>query len=208
MRKLFRKWDAFRLVGERSRRTAAERETLDKAGADAAFRMGQRELYETVLRPAGFLRWKGGAFARRSPEDWLEVIELQKERHGSKTFTVNCMAVLLFLPGAEPDMTFAERLGVLAVGRDVWWDFAPAAAEGSFRNVGEALRRFGLPWFERLRGDGARKALLREGDRPWAKAWLAALDARGKDILAERETIRENCRRLRLPKSLLRENEK
>ena len=208
MRKLFRKGDAFRLVGERSRRTEAERETLDKAGADAAFRAGQRRLYEDVLRPAGFLRWKGGAFARRSPEDWLAVIELQKERHGSKTFTVNCMAVLLFLPGAEPDMTFAERLGVLAVGRDVWWDFAPAAAEGSFRNVGEALRRFGLPWFERLRGDGARKALLREGDRPWAKAWLAALDARGRDIPAERETVRENCRRLKLPKGLLREDEK
>ena len=208
MGKLFGKQDTFRLEGECSHRTETELAALDRAGADAAFRAGQRGLYEEVLRPAGFLRWKGGAFVRRSPEDWLEVIELQKERHGSKTFTVNCMAVLLFLPGAEPDMTFAERLGVLAVGRDVWWDFAPAAAEGSFRNVGEALRRFGLPWFERLRGDGARKALLREGDRPWAKAWLAALDARGRDIPAERETVRENCRRLKLPKGLLREDEK
>ena len=208
MGKLFRKQDTFRLAGECSHRTEAELAALDRAGADAAFRAGQRGLYEEVLHPAGFLRWKGGAFVRRSPEDWLEVIELQKERHGSKTFTVNCMAVLLFLPGAEPDMTFAERLGVLAVGRDVWWDFAPAAAEGSFRNVGEALRRFGLPWFERLRGDGARKALLREGDRPWAKAWLAALDARGRDIPAERETVRENCLRLKLPKGLLREDEK
>ena len=208
MRKLFRKGDAFRLVGERSRRTEAERETLDKAGADAAFRKGQRELYETVLRPEGFLRWRGGAFARRSPEDWLEVIELQKERHGSKTFTVNCMAVLLFLPGAEPDMTFAERLGVLAAGRDVWWDFAPAAAEESFRNVGDAIRRFALPWFEGLRGDGFRRALLPERGRLWAERWLAALDARGRDIPAERETVRENCRRLKLPKGLLREDEK
>ena len=80
MRKLFRKGDAFRLVGERSRRTEAERETLDKAGADAAFRKGQRELYETVLRPEGFLRWRGAAFVRRSPEDWLEVIELGRLR--------------------------------------------------------------------------------------------------------------------------------
>lgn len=208
MRKLFRKGDAFRLVGERSRRTEAERETLDKAGADAAFRKGQRELYETVLRPEGFLRWRGAAFVRRSSEDWLEVIELQKERHGSKTFTVNCMAVLLFLPGAEPDMTFAERLGVLAVGRDVWWDFAPAAAEGSFRNVGEAIRRFALPWFEGLRGDGFRRALLPERGRLWAERWLAALDARGRDIPAERETVRENCRCLKLPKGLLREDEK
>ena len=105
-------------------------------------------------------------------------------------------------------MTFAERLGVLAVGRDVWWDFAPAAAEGSFRNVGEAIRRFALPWFEGLRGDGFRRALLPERGRLWAERWLAALDARGRDIPAERETVRENCRRLRLPKSLLRENEK
>ena len=208
MGKLFRKQDTFRLAGECSHRTEAELAALDRAGADAAFRAGQRRLYEDVLRPAGFLRWKGGAFARRSPEDWLEVIELQKERHGSKTFTVNCMAVLLFLPGAEPDMSFAERLGILAVGRDVWWDFAPDAAEGSFRNVGEAIRRFGLPWFQSQRGGGYRETLQREGDRPWAKRWLAAMDARGKDILAERETIRENCRRLRLPKSLLRENEK
>ena len=200
MRKLFRKWDAFRLVGERSRRTAAERETLDKAGADAAFRMGQRELYETVLRSEGFLRWRGAAFVRRSPEDWLEVIELQKERSGARMFTVNCIVA--------PDMSFAERLGILAVGWDVWWDFAPDAAEGSFRNVGEAIRRFGLPWFQSQRGGGYRETLQREGDRPWAKRWLAAMDARGKDILAERETIRENCRRLRLPKSLLRENEK
>ena len=208
MGKLFRKQDTFRLAGECSHRTEAELAALDRAGADAAFRAGQRRLYEDVLRPAGFLRWKGGAFARRSPEDWLEVIELQKERHGSKTFTVNCMAVLLFLPGAEPDMTFAERLGVLAVGRDVWWDFAPAAAEGSFRNVGEAIRRFALPWFEGLRGDGLRRALLPERGRLWAERWLAALDARGRDIPAERETVRENCRRLKLPKGLLREDEK
>ena len=160
------------------------------------------------MRPEGFLRWKGAAFVRRGPEDWLEVIELQKERYGTRTFTVNCMAAPLFLPGAEPDMTFGERLGVLAVGRDVWWDFAAGAAEGSFRNVGETLRGFGLPWFESRRGDGARKALLREEDRPWAKAWLAALGARGTDIQAERETIRENCQRLRLPKSLVKETER
>ena len=111
------------------------------------------------------------------------------------------MAAPLFLPGAGPDVTFGERLGILAVGRDVWWDFAPGAAEGSFRNVGEALRRFGLLWFESRRRDGARKTLLREEDRPWAKAWLAALGTRGTDIQAERETIRERtakgsgCRR-------------
>ena len=75
-------------------------------------------------------------------------------------------------------------------------------------NASEALRRFGLPWFESRRGDGYRKALLREGDLPWAKAWLAALGARGTDIQAERETIRENCERLRLPKSLLKETER
>ena len=118
------------------------------------------------------------------------------------------MAAPLFLPGAEPEVTFGERLGILAVGRDVWWDFAPGAAEGSFRNVGEAPRRFGLPWFESRRGDGARKALLREEDRPWAKAWLAALGTRGTDIQAERETIRENCQRLRLPKRLVKETER
>ena len=202
------KQDTFRLEGECSHRTEAELAALDREAADAAFQVGQKALYEEVLRPEGFLRWKGAAFVRRSPEDWLEVIWLQKERYGSRTFTVNCMAVLLFLPGAEPDMTVGERLGVLAAGRDVWWDFAADAAEGSFRNVGEALRRFGLPWFERLRGDGARKALLREGDRPWAKAWLAALDARGSDPAAERESIRENSQRLRLPKSLWTETER
>ena len=39
-------------------------------------------------------------------------------------------------------------------------------------------------------------------------ARLAALDARGRDIPAERETVRENCRCLKLPKGLLREDEK
>ena len=208
MGKLFRRRDAFHLEGECQQRTEAELAALDRKAADAAFRAGQKALYEAVLRPEGFLRWKGAAFVRRGPEDWLEGIERWKERYGTQTFTVNCMAAPLFLPGAEPDMTFGERLGVLAVGRDVWWDFAAGAAEGSFRNVGEALRRFGLPWFESRRGDGYRKALLREGDLPWAKAWLAALSARGTDIQAERETIRENCERLRLPKSLLKETER
>ena len=41
-----------------------------------------------------------------------------------------------------------------------------------------------------------------------AERWLAALDARGRDIPAERETVRENCRCLKLPKGLLREDEK
>ena len=150
MRKLFRKGDAFRLVGERSRRTEAERETLDKAGADAAFRKGQRELYETVLRPEGFLRWRGAAFVRRSPEDWLEVIELQKERYGARTFTVNCIVAPIFLPGAEPDMSFAERLGILAVGRDVWWDFAPDAA--AFQHEAEKRIRE-LHMYDVLRAD-------------------------------------------------------
>ena len=74
MGKLFGKQDTFRLEGECSHRTETELAALDRAGADAAFRAGQRGLYEEVLRPAGFLRWKGGAFVRRSPEDWLEVI--------------------------------------------------------------------------------------------------------------------------------------
>ena len=136
MGKLFRRRDAFHLEGECQQRTEAELAALDRKAADAAFRAGQKALYEAVLRPEGFLRWKGAAFVRRGPEDWLEVIELQKERYGTRTFTVNCMAAPLFLPGAEPDMTFGERLGVLAVGRDVWWDFTAGAAEGSFRNVG------------------------------------------------------------------------
>lgn len=149
--------DAFCLEGAQPHIRLAELAALARKAADAAFRAGQKALYEAVLRPEGFLHWKGAAFVRRGPEDWLEVIERRKERYGTQTFTVNCMAAPLFLPGAEPDMTFGERLGILAVGRDVWWDFAPGAAEGSFRNVGEALRRFGLLWFESRRGDGARK---------------------------------------------------
>ena len=51
MGKLFRRRDAFHLEGECQQRTEAELAALDRKAADAAFRAGQKALYEAVLRP-------------------------------------------------------------------------------------------------------------------------------------------------------------
>ena len=52
-------------------------------------------------------------------------------------------------------------------------------------------------------------AFCLEGSQPHIRlAELAALGTRGTDIQAERETIRENCQGLRLPKRLVKETER
>ena len=49
MGKLFRRRDAFHLEGGCQQRTEAELAALDRKAADAAFRAGQKALYDTTL---------------------------------------------------------------------------------------------------------------------------------------------------------------
>ena len=70
----------------------------------------------------------------------LEFIELQKETHGSKTFTVNYAMTPLYVPHNFLSLDFCERIGMLLCIRDIWWDFAnDSIAKVSFGNVAKAI---------------------------------------------------------------------
>ena len=80
---------AFKIVGNRLHiRSDEEMSTVDKKAADAAFKKYQNKFISPYMNEQGFLKYKSNAYVRKNKIDLLEYVEFQKERHGSKTFTV------------------------------------------------------------------------------------------------------------------------
>lgn len=186
-------------------RSDKELNTVDKTVADAAFQKYSKEILGEFLKQQGFLKWKTNAFVRLNSIDVLEYINLQKERYGSKTFTVNYALMPLYVPNEYMVTGFGDRLGNLIVGKDIWWDYADKRiAEVSFQNVTDAIEQFVLPWFQTY-GDKEllKKRLLKDrkkGDGlPYNnQKWLESID-----VCENRsEIILDNIRRLKLPKKL------
>lgn len=98
----------FKLNGSRSfLRTDYEMSSVDKGEADRVFKSCKKQYLDPLLKAKGFLKYKTNAYVRRNQVDVLELIELQKERNG-----------------------------ILACGKDVWWDYAnDSIARNSFENV-------------------------------------------------------------------------
>lgn len=126
-----------------------ELEFIDKKAADNAFKSCKKLILDECLISKGFLKYRTNAYLRRNRIDVLEYIDLQKERYGSKTFTVNYAMLPLYISHDFFCIGFGGRIGAMICGKDTWWDYADEKiAMVSFQNVAGALERFVLPWFE------------------------------------------------------------
>ena len=179
-------------------------QSIDKEEADNAFKLYKKQYLDTLLKSKGFLKYKTNAYVRRNQVDVLEYIDLQKEKNGSRTFTVNYGLTALYTPHQFLNWDINERIGILICNKDIWWDFVnDDIAKASFENVAKAIEEFVIPWFDARSDDGSIKKMLLDDreDYGWSlykQAWLEAIDHR-YDFS---ETIEENIKLFRLPKSL------
>ena len=196
----------FQLSGNRSfLRTDYEISSIDKNEADSAFKLYKKQYIDTLLKSKGFLKYKTNAYVRRNQVDVLEYIDLQKEKNGSRTFTVNYGLTALYIPHTFFNCDINERIGMLICKKDIWWDFAnDDIAKVSFENVAKAIEEFVIPWFDaRSNDDSIRRMLLDDceeyyGWRRTKQTWLEAIGRRNNLS----GTIEENIRLFGLPKSL------
>ena len=193
------------LRGNRSfLRTDDEMQSIDRDEADRAFKLYKKQYLDTLLKSKSFLKYKTNAYVRRNQVDVLEYIDLQKEKNGSRTFTVNYGLTALYVPHGFMNWDINERIGILICNKDIWWDFAnDDIAKASFENVAKAIEEFVIPWFDaRSNDDSIKKMLLDDREKyGWSiykQAWLEAIDHRCNLS----ETIEENIKLFRLPKSL------
>lgn len=201
----------FKLAGNTSGaiRSDAEMEKINKEEADKAFKV-QKELLDYYLSEKGFFKYKTNAYIRRNKVDALEYIDIQKEKYGSKTFTVNYALIPLYVPHEFLSFDLGDRLGKLICNKDVWWDYAEDhMASISFQNVIDAMEKFLLPWFERCSDDdGIKTALLKEKKERekygcrlsnTQQAWLDTIDNHDDCD----EIIRENIKIFKLPAKMV-----
>ena len=202
---IFMKNRKFELRGNRSfLRMDYERQSIDKDEADHAFKLYKKQYLDTLLKSRGFLKYKTNAYVRRNQIDVLEYIDLQKEKNGSRTFTINYGLTALYIPHGFINWDINERIGILICNKDIWWDFSnDTIAKVSFENVAKAIEEFVIPWFDaHSNDDSIKKMLLDEREKyGWSiykQTWLEAIDHRS-DLS---ETIEENIKLFGLPKSL------
>lgn len=202
-------YNQFKICGNRPHiRTDEEMLAVNKAAADKAFKK-HKEVLDEYLKSKGFLKYKTNAFVRKNDIDLLEYIDLQKERYGSKTFTVNYAIMPLYVPHDYIETGFGGRLGELINGRDIWWDYAvEEAAKISFQNVSGAIEIFLLPWFEKYSDEQHLRKELQKYKKnsrhirigiPYKEEWLNAIDNRAD----RRAIIDSNIQKLKLPKGLM-----
>ena len=168
-------------------RSDEDMKKIDKNLADSAFKQQKKKL-DIFMKERGFVKYKTNAYIRRNEINVLEYIDLQKEQHGSKTFTVNYALISLYVPRDFLSFDLGDRLGKLICKKDVWWDYSDEmAARLSFQNVMRVIDELLLPWFDQKSSKNALKQeLLREekickkyGGRlsDIQQAWLNAIDS-------------------------------
>ena len=196
----------FKIRGNRSfLRTDYEISSIDKNEADSAFKLYKKQYIDTLLKSRGFLKFKANAYVRRNQVDVLEYLDLQKEKNGSRTFTVNYGLTALYIPRKFFSLDYNQRLGMLICKNDIWWDFAnDTIAKVSFENVAKAIEEFVIPWFDARSNDDSIKSMLLDEseDDGWNRSskhtWLEMIDHRC-DLYG---TIEENIKIFGLHKSL------
>ncbi|WP_026652149.1 DUF4304 domain-containing protein [Butyrivibrio proteoclasticus] len=203
-------FNRFKLKGNVSGAIRSDEElaSIDKRAADETFKIQKKRL-DAFLQQKGFVKYKTNSYLRRNRLNVLEYIDLQKERYGSRTFTVNYALTSLYVPHAFFSFDLGDRLGKLICDKDVWWDYAnEQIAEVSFNNVIEAIEIVLLPWFEEMENlESIRKELTTQKKKRESHCgrlsdtqafWLDAIE---KDTWDE-AIVLSNIETFKLPKKL------
>lgn len=189
-------------------RSDEEMKTIDKELADNVFKL-QKKKMDFFMQQKGFVKYKSNSYVRRNKLNVLEYINLQKEHYGSKTFTVNCALISLYVPHSFLSFDLGDRLGVIICNKDIWWDYSnEQIAETSFQNVMDAIEMYLLPWFEeRENKESLKRELLSEKKKREGyggrlsddqQKWLDVVDS--EDDFTE--IVSSNIEIFKLPKKL------
>lgn len=132
-------------------------EELDKINiqeADESFKKCKKEILDVFMKNNGFIKYKTNAYMRLNSIGLIEYINLQKEAHGSRTFTLNVCLLPIYVKHEVFTIGFGDRIGILINGEDFWWDYNNlATSEKSFKNIIQALKLFIFPWFEQYNNE-------------------------------------------------------
>ena len=181
---------------------------VNKEEADNAFKLHKKILGE-YLKNIGFYNYKTNSYIRENGNGVLEYINLQKEKYGSRSFTVNCAIISLYVPHKFFCYDLGKRLGRMICDQDIWWDYADESiARVSFENVTSAIEEFLLPRLEEFKDDSKiKEALLKEKHiresyggclSDIQQAWLDVID----DHSGCDEIIKKNVEIFKLPARL------
>lgn len=197
----------FKLKGTRNAfRSDLEMQHLDREAADQAYKE-KKKLLDDYMISKGFFKHKTNTYIRLNKINVLESINLQKERYGSRTFTVNILLMPMYLP--QDSVSFGgDRISqIMELPTDVWWDFGDAkTAETSFKNIVEAVDRFVMPWFEKTSDPECLKSMVREHKVPGQFTrndyikWNEVFDS----YMELGDVVAENIERMKLPKALIK----
>lgn len=200
------KLNKFKLKGTRKYfRSDLEMQHLDREAADEAYKE-KKKILDDYMISKGFFKHKTNTYIRLNKINVLESINLQKERYGSRTFTVNILLMPMYLP--QDLVPFGgERISYFIGSPDVWWDFGDCkAAETSFRNIVEAVDRFVMPWFEKTSDPECLKSMVQDHKVPGQFTrndyikWNEVFDS----YMELDNVVAENVERMKLPKAVLK----
>lgn len=200
------KLSKFKLKGTRKYfRSDLEMQRLDREAADEAYKE-KKKILDDYMISKGFFKHKTNTYIRLNKINVLESINLQKERYGSRTFTVNILLMPMYLP--QDSVPFGgERISYFIGSPDVWWDFGDSkAAETSFKNIVEAVDRFVMPWFEKTSDPECLKNMVQEHKVPGQFTnndyikWNEIFDS----YMELDNVVAENVERMKLPKAVLK----
>ena len=200
------KLNKFKLKGTRKYfRSDLEMQRLDREAADEAYKE-KKKILDDYMISKGFFKHKTNTYIRLNKINVLESINLQKERYGSRTFTVNILLMPMYLP--QDSVPFGgERISYFIGSPDVWWDFGDSkAAETSFKNIVEAVDRFVMPWFEKTSDPECLKNMVQEHKVPGQFTrndyikWNEIFDS----YMELDNVVAENVERMKLPKAVLK----
>lgn len=200
------KLNKFKLKGTRKYfRSDLEMQRLDREAADEAYKE-KKKILDDYMISKGFFKHKTNTYIRLNKINVLESVNLQKERYGSRTFTVNILLMPMYLP--QDSVPFGgERISYFIGSPDVWWDFGDSkAAETSFKNIVEAVDRFVMPWFEKTSDPECLKNMVQEHKVPGQFTrndyikWNEIFDS----YMELDNVVAENVERMKLPKAVLK----